>query len=303
MSWRPELISWRPELIAKSMQFRRDRRARPLLLALALILPGSAAHVAAQPMEEGSIELVDPKVLRVCADPRDLPFSNEAGEGFENKIAELLAQKLGKTLAYEYYPGATGFVRKTLYAHRCDVIMGIPQGDDIVQGTNPYYRTTYALVTKKGSGLESVDSLADPLLQSKKIGIVAGTPPATNLAVNGLLGNVKSYPLVVDTRVDAPTSAMMKDLDEGRIDVAILWGPIAGYFAKHDKTAMKVTPLVKETSGPRMIYRIEMGVRHTDQEWKRLLNKLIAENQAEITHILSDYGVPLLDENNTLLTH
>jgi len=280
------------------MQFGRAGIALCLILPLFLI----AAGVAAQTGEEGSIELVDPKVLRVCADPRDLPFSNEAGEGFENKIAELLAQKLGKTLAYEFYPGATGFVRNTLNAHRCDVIMGMPQGDDIVQGTNPYYRTTYSLVSKQGSGLENVDSLEDPLLQNKRIGIVAGTPPATNLAVNGLLGNIKSYPLVVDTRVDAPTSTMMGDLEGDRIDVAILWGPIAGYLAKNAKIPVKVTPLVKETSGQRMIYRIGMGVRHSDQEWKRLLNKLIAENQAEITHILTTYGVPLLDENNARLT-
>jgi quinoprotein dehydrogenase-associated probable ABC transporter substrate-binding protein len=291
-------MSWRPELTAKPMQFRCASRAIALILPAFLI----AAGVAAQTSEEGAIELVDPKVLRVCADPRDLPFSNEAGEGFENKIAELLAQKLGKTLAYEYYPGATGFVRNTLNVHRCDVIMGMPQGDDIVQGTNPYYRTTYALVSKLGSGLETADSLENPLLQTKRIGIVAGTPPATNLAVNGLLGNIKSYPLVVDTRVDAPTSAMMEDLEGDRIDVGILWGPIAGYLAKHAKTPVKVTPLVKETSGSRMIYRIGMGVRHSDQEWKRLLNKLIAENQAEITHILIAYGVPLLDENNALLT-
>jgi len=280
------------------MQFGRFGIALCLILPLFLI----AAGVAAQTGEEGSIELVDPKVLRVCADPRDLPFSNEAGEGFENKIAELLAQKLGKTLAYEFYPGATGFVLNTLNAHRCDVIMGMPQGDDIVQGTNPYYRTTYSLVSKQGSGLENVDSLEDPLLQNKRIGIVAGTPPATNLAVNGLLGNIKSYPLVVDTRVDAPTSTMMGDLEGDRIDVAILWGPIAGYLAKNAKIPVKVTPLVKETSGQRMIYRIGMGVRHSDQEWKRLLNKLIAENQAEITHILTTYGVPLLDENNARLT-
>ena len=291
-------MSWRPELTAKHMQFGRAGIALCLILPLFLI----AAGVAAQTGEEGSIELVDPKVLRVCADPRDLPFSNEAGEGFENKIAELLAQKLGKTLAYEFYPGATGFVRNTLNAHRCDVIMGMPQGDDIVQGTNPYYRTTYSLVSRQGSGLENVDSLEDPLLQNKRIGIVAGTPPATNLAVNGLLGNIKSYPLVVDTRVDAPTSTMMGDLEGDRIDVAILWGPIAGYLAKNAKIPVKVTPLVKETSGQRMIYRIGMGVRHSDQEWKRLLNKLIAENQAEITHILTTYGVPLLDENNARLT-
>lgn len=279
-------------------------RMRRAALRVVLILPVVliAANVTAQTPNEGSIELIDPKVLRVCADPRDLPFSNQSGEGFENKLAEFLAQKLGKTLSYEFYPGATGFVRNTLNAHKCDVIMGMPQGDDIVQGTNPYYRTTYALVSKPGSGLESVDSLESPLLQGKRIGIVAGTPPATNLAVNGLLGNIKSYPLVIDTRFDAPTSAMIDDLDADRIDIAILWGPIAGYLAKHAKSPMKVMPLVKETSGSHLIYRIGMGVRHSDQEWKRLLNKLIAENQDAITHILAAYGVPLLDENNAPLT-
>jgi quinoprotein dehydrogenase-associated probable ABC transporter substrate-binding protein len=278
---------------------------RAAIIAFALIFPVffDAATVAAQTGEEGSIELVDPKVLRVCADPRDLPFSNEAGEGFENKIAALLAQKLGKTLAYEYYPGATGFVRNTLNAHRCDVIMGMPQGDDIVQGTNPYYRTSYALISKQGAGLEPIESLEDPRLQGKRIGIIAGTPPATNLAVNGLLENVKSYPLVVDTRFDAPASLMIGDLEGGRIDAALLWGPIAGYLAMHANIPLKVTPLVKETSGPRMIYRIGMGVRHSDQDWKRLLNKLIIENQAEINAILASYGVPLLDENNALLAH
>src|SRR5438270_9193464 len=126
-----------------------------LLVVIATLIGRDVARAQINETGDLSIELVDPKVLRVCADPRDLPFSNEAGEGFENKIAALLAQKLGKTLAYEYYPGATGFVRNTLNAHRCDVIMGMPQGDDVVQGTNPYYRTSYALVSKEGAGLEA----------------------------------------------------------------------------------------------------------------------------------------------------
>ena len=125
-----------------------------------------------------SIELVDPKVLRVCADPHNLPFSNEKGEGFENKLAELFAEKLNKKLDYMYFPQATGFVRMTLGAHRCDVIMGFPQGDDLVQGTNPYYRTAYALVVKPGSGLEDIATLEDQRLKGRHIGIVAGTPPA-----------------------------------------------------------------------------------------------------------------------------
>src|SRR5262249_53498249 len=147
-----------------------------------------------------SIEVVDPKVLRVCADPHNMPFSTDRGEGFENKLAELLAEKLGKGLSYSWYPQATGFVRNTLAAHKCDVIMGVPQGDDLVQVTNPYYRTAYALVFKQGHDLEGVDTLGDPRLKGKRVGIVAGTPPGNNMAANGLMANAKPYPLVIDTR-------------------------------------------------------------------------------------------------------
>lgn len=249
-----------------------------------------------------SIELVDPKVLRVCADPRNLPFSDEKGEGFENKLAELFAEKLQKKLDYMYFPQATGFVRMTLSAHRCDVIMGFPQGDELVQGTNPYYRTAYALVAKPGSGLEDVASLGDTRLKGKRLGIVAGTPPATNMAANGLMAKAKPYPLMIDTRVDSSVSEMIKDLKAGEIDAGVLWGPMAGYYAKQADPPLHVTPLVKETSGPKLIYRIGMGVRAADQNWKRLLNRLIQENQPTINKILLDFGVPLLDENDRPIT-
>jgi quinoprotein dehydrogenase-associated probable ABC transporter substrate-binding protein len=249
-----------------------------------------------------SIELVDPKVLRVCADPRNLPFSNEKGEGFENKLGELFAEKLQKKLDYMYYPQATGFVRMTLAAHRCDVIMGFPQGDDLVQGTNPYYRTAYALVAKQGSGLDEVATLEDARLKGKHIGIVAGTPPATNMAVNGLMANAKPYPLMIDTRFDSSAAAMIKDLTSGEIDAGVLWGPIAGYYAKQASPPLHLTPLVKETSGPRLAYRIGMGVRPADQNWKRQLNRLIQENQPAINKILLDFGVPLLDESDRPIT-
>ena len=245
-----------------------------------------------------SIELVDPKVLRVCADPRNLPFSNEKGEGFENKLAELFAEKLQKKLDYMYFPQATGFVRMTLAAHRCDVIMGFPQGDDLVQGTNPYYRTAYALVAKQGSGLDDVTTLEDERLKGKHIGIVAGTPPATNMAVDGLMANAKPYPLMIDTRIDSSAEAMIDDLMSGQIDAGILWGPMAGFYAKRANPPLHVTPLVKETTGPRLVYRIGMGVRPADQNWKRQLNRLIQENQPAINKILLDFGVPLLDEND-----
>jgi quinoprotein dehydrogenase-associated probable ABC transporter substrate-binding protein len=275
----------------------------PLLTMAAILV--SRDCVRAQSDNGGldlSIELVDPKVLRVCADPRNLPFSNEKGEGFENKLAELFAGKLQKKLDYMYFPQATGFVRLTLGAHRCDVIMGFPQGDDLVQGTNPYYRTAYALVSKQGSGLEDVTALEDARLKGKHIGIVAGTPPATNMTVNGLMTNAKSYPLMIDTRVDSSAEAMINDLNKGEIDAAILWGPLAGFYAKKADPPLHVTPLVKEKTGPQLVYRIGMGVRRADQNWKRLLNRLIQEAQPEINKVLFEYGVPLLDENNQAIT-
>src|SRR5262245_25400970 len=155
-----------------------------------------------------SIELVDPNVFRVCADPHNLPFSNEQGEGFENKLAAMFAAKLNKKIGYTWFPQATGFVRNTLNAHRCDVIMGFPQGDDLIQSTNPYYRTAYALIFKANGGLDGIDSLADERLKQKRIGVVAGTPPATYLAVNGLLTRTKPYALMIDTRVDSSAEAM-----------------------------------------------------------------------------------------------
>jgi quinoprotein dehydrogenase-associated probable ABC transporter substrate-binding protein len=277
-------------------------RHRRWLLALLMMVASSVAGDAAraQTKESGdlSFELVDPKVLRVCADPRNLPFSTEKGEGFENKLAELLAEKLQKKLDYVFFPQATGFVRMTLGAHRCDVIMGFPQGDDLVQGTNPYYRTSYALIAKQGSGLEDVDTLEDQRLKDKHIGIVAGTPPATNMALAGLMVNAKPYPLMIDTRYDSSAEAMINDLTAGTIDAGVLWGPMAGFYAKKAGQSLHVTPLVRETTGPKLVYRIGMGVRAADQTWKRQLNRLIQENQGEINKILLDFGVPLLDESD-----
>jgi quinoprotein dehydrogenase-associated probable ABC transporter substrate-binding protein len=244
-------------------------------------------------------ELVDPDYLRVCADPHSLPFSNEKSEGFENKLAELLAEKLSrKAVQYTWYPMATGFVRKTLGEHRCDVIMGYPQGDELVQNTNPYYRTTYVLVFKPGNGLDGVKSLADSKLKDKKIGVVAGTPPATNLAINGLMSHARPYQLMVDTRIENPAGQMIDDIRKGDIDAGLLWGPIAGFYARQSDPPLTVVPLIHEEKGSRMAYRITMGVRATDQQWKRELNKAIRENQQQINALLLSFGVPLLDEQD-----
>jgi quinoprotein dehydrogenase-associated probable ABC transporter substrate-binding protein len=248
------------------------------------------------------LELVDPKVLRVCSDPANLPFSNEQGEGFENKIAELLAAKLGKRLAYTWYPSSTGFVRMTLGSFRCDVIMGFPQGGDLAQSTNPYYRSAYALVTRQGSELGGVDAIGDERLKGKRLGIVAGTPPATYLVMDGLMATAKPYALVVDTRFDSVGRSMTKDIASGEVAAGILWGPIAGWYARQSDPPLRVVPLLKESGGPPLSYRMTMGVRPTDQNWRRELNGVIRDNQAEITRILVGYGVPLLDEGGHLIT-
>jgi quinoprotein dehydrogenase-associated probable ABC transporter substrate-binding protein len=260
-----------------------------------------AAHAAAG--LGAAIELIDPKVFRVCADPHNMPFSNEAEEGYEQKLAELLAGKLGKSVSYTYFPQVTGFVRKTLGEYRCDVIMSYAQGDSLVQNTNAYYQTSYALVFKPGKGLDDIETLADPRLKEKVIGIVAGTPPATNMAMNGLMRKARPYPLMVDTRLGTSAEAMIRDLVADEIDIAVLWGPLAGYYAKEANPPLTLVPLLKEQGGSRMTFRITMGVRPSDQEWKRELNRLIQENQTEIDKLLIDYGVPLIDEQGHWIGH
>ena len=274
------------------------------LAGIAIALPSvAAAQTAEQPQSFGeAIELIDPNVLRVCADPSSLPFTNDKLEGFENRIADLLAEKLGKSVSYTWLPMATGCVRKTLGERRCDVIIGYAQGDELVQNTNAYYRTSYAMVFPDGAGLDGIKSLDDPRLKDKRIGLVAGTPPATVVAANGLMGKVKPYPLMVDTRYQHVPEMMMKDIKDGTIDMGILWGPIAGYYAKQQDPPLNVVPLVNEKTG-RMVYRITMGVRASDQNWKRQLNTLIRENQDEINAILLEYGVPLLDEKDQPITN
>ena len=265
---------------------------------VALALP-QVAFAQADREFGGEIELVDPDVLRVCADPNNMPFSNEAGEGFEQKVAEFLAPKLGrKSVSYSFFPQATGFVRMTLGSNLCDVIMSYPQGDELVQNTNAYYRTAYALVVPKDGDLARIETLEDPALKGKKIGVVAGTPPATYLARAGLIGKAKPYQLMVDTRVDNSAKAMIDDLGNGVIDAAVLWGPMAGYYARQSGKDYAVIPLTREGKGPATAFRITMGVRPSDQQWKRTLNKAIAENQTEIDDILLSFGIPLLDEKD-----
>ena len=262
--------------------------------ALAALTVASVAGTA--PAAAQTADLVSRTALRVCADPANLPFSNEAGEGFENEIAELLAAKLELPLRYEWFPMATGFVRKTLGEKRCDVIVGFAQGHELVLNTNHYYVSGYAIVTRADSPLADVDHLGDERLQGERLGVIAGTPPATHMARKGLIGKAKGYNRMVDRRHESPAQAMVGDLVDGEIAAAVLWGPIAGALAAEADADLVVTPLLKEEGAPRMFYRITMGVRQGELKWKRKLNSLIRRNQAEIDAILREHGVPLLSE-------
>ncbi|MDK1378727.1 MULTISPECIES: quinoprotein dehydrogenase-associated putative ABC transporter substrate-binding protein [unclassified Sinorhizobium] len=276
----------------------RTFRAAVISTVMAALTPLQAQSQGAGLGAAG--ELVDPDTLRVCADPSNMPFSDQSGEGFEDKLAKMVAAKTGrKSVAYMWYPSITGFVRNTLGANRCDIIMGYAQGDELVQNTNAYYRSSYVLLYKKDGDLAGVETLTDPKLADKRIGVVQGTPPSANMAIAKLMRKAKVYPLTVDTRImPSVAELMVRDMLAGVIDAAVIWGPMAGYYAGKSGADLAIVPLTREKGGQRMIYRITMGVRPSDQQWKRTLNAFIRDNQAEINELLLSYGVPLLDERD-----
>lgn len=246
-------------------------------------------------------DLVSRNAFRVCADPANLPISDKNGDGYENRLAELFAAKLELPVAYTWYPMATGFIRNTLRANRCDVVMGYAQGHELVLNTNHYMTSVYTLIVPKDGDLAAVTTISDDRLKGKRIGIIAGSPPATHMARNGLIGKAKPYHLVVDRRYESPSADMLKDLTAGDIDAAILWGPIGGPLVKQGYPDLKVIPLMNETLPPNLFYRITMGVRQGEKVWQRKLNSLIRRNQKEIDAILIDAGVPLLNDMGTAL--
>ena len=275
--------------------------------ALAVMIGSlTVASGGAEAAEGHLADAVNRNVLRVCATPANLPYSDEKGEGFENKIAQLVSEQLKrKGVEYTWFPQGIGFVRKTLSEKRCDLIMGTVQADEFTLNTNPYYRTTYALVTKPGSGLEGVTSIMDPKLKGKKVGIQAGAPAADYVAKAGLMPNAKSYLFIVDTRYQNPMQDMIADVRSGEIDVGILWGPHAGWYASRgegEKLSIQPTLEEKLPGLPRLEYRITMGVRANETAWKHEINDVIAKRQGDIDKILLDYGVPIIDEDNKLIT-
>ena len=262
---------------------------RALALALAVLGDGAGAQTVP--------DLVSTTAFRVCSDPAAWPASTEDGSGYENRIAELLAGELGRPVEYVWYPMSTGFIRNTLNAAECDVVIGYAQDAEVVLNTNHYLTSTYVMVTAADGPLADVTELSDPRLAEARIGVVAGTPPATHLARLGLLRNIKSYELFADRRHDSPPDQMIADLEAGEIDVALMWGPIAGPMVKQHPTLTAI-PLL-ETESPPLSYRITMGVRHGEDAWKRELNSLIRRHQDEIDAILRDSGVPLLNDMGT----
>ncbi|WP_245601490.1 substrate-binding domain-containing protein [Sedimentitalea nanhaiensis] len=252
----------------------------------------------AAPMAQTS-DLVSKTALRVCADPANFPMSSKDGSGYENKLAELVAAKLELPVQYTWYPMATGFIRNTLKAKKCDVVMAYAQGHELVLNTNHYLTSVYTLIVPTDGDLAAVRALDDPALEGRRIGIIAGTPPAAHMARNGLIGQAQSYNLFVDRRHESPGTDMLNDLAKGQIDAAILWGPMGGPLVKTDYPQFTVIPLIHEKLPPKLFYRITMGVRQGEKVWQRKLNSIIRRNQSEINSLLAEAGVPQVSDLGT----
>jgi len=246
-------------------------------LAAALL---AALAVAAMPAQAQTGDLVARDALRVCADPANLPFSNERREGFENRIAQLLGDALGLPVEYVFFPQVQGFVRNTLRAGRCDLVMGTVAGDDLMQNTNPYYHTAYVMVVRRGA--EVPERLDDPRMRALRLGAIARTPPVDLLLRHGLMTNTRFFPLAVDTRVEAPGADMVRAVADGALDAALVWGPIAGYWIAKGKLPLVAVPLPGDPrTNLRMDYRISMGMRPNEPDWKHAVNRLIGEHQPQ----------------------
>ena len=247
------------------------------------------------------------KALRVCQDPNNLPFSNVNGEGIENKIAELFGKALGLPVTYYSFPQRLAFIRNTLKFklpdedYPCDIVIGVPAGYDQVSVTKPYYRSTYALVFPKGKGMDQVASAEDFLkldaakLSTLRIGIYDRSPASDWLNKHQLVDQGVPYKMMNADPDQYPGEIIEKDLAAGKLDVAIVWGPIAGYYAQRVKTpALAVVPM-KSEPGVKFDYQMAMGVRYGEREWKQQIEGLIESKRSEIQAILKEYGVPIVD--------
>ncbi|MCD2342683.1 substrate-binding domain-containing protein [Ideonella azotifigens] len=271
-------------------------------LSVAAALAALSTSVAAQEAPPKRTE------LRVCQDPNNLPFSNTKGEGIENRIAEVFGKALNLPVTYYSFPQRLAFVRNTLryklpgQDYPCDIIIGVPVGfDEGVSVTKPYYRSTYALVFPRGKGLDDVTTvdaflaLGPEKLRSLRIGVYDRSPAGEWLSRHQLLENGVPYQMMNADPQQYPGEIIEKDLAQGKLDAAIVWGPIAGYFAQRVKSPQLVVLPLKSEPGLKLDYQMAMGVRFGEREWKQQVEGLIESRQAEIETILKAYGVPMVD--------
>ena len=246
---------------------------------------------------ESAIEAIDKNNLRVCADPSNLPFSNENGDGFENDIAELLGKKLDIPVVYEFFPQVIGYVRNTLDKKKCDVIIGITANHELVLNTVPYMRWSYGMIFLNDNGID-VNRPDHPQLAELSIGAQAGTPPTFVLQRYNLMSRVRPYNLTFDPRIAVIGETMIDDLIDGLTDIVFMSGPIGTYYLNkkgYDNTKYTFIPLETTDQGwGRMDYYTTMGVRDGETDWKKKLNKFIKSNQKEIDAILTKHNVPIL---------
>lgn len=250
--------------------------------------------------------------LRVCADPHSMPQSNDRGEGYENKIAEALAHDLGKKISYTYFPQRMGFVRNTLRARdeqtqqfKCDLIIGVPKGYELTATTKPYMHSIYALVVPARPEFKDLKSAEDLLklppakLHSLRVGLFARTPASDWVLKNGLIDHAVSYPAQSGDPNETPDSVIEHDLEAGKIDVAVVWGPIAGFMVSRHTSGKDRLMAIPFKPDPtiRFDYEISMGLRQGEKDWQNTLDTWIAAHQAEITQILTTYHIPLIEES------
>ena len=238
--------------------------------------------------------------LRVCADPNNLPYSNARHQGFEDKLAALVGRELHRPVTYYYWAQRRGFIRNTLNAGHCDIIMGTAAGLEMVATTKPYYRSAYTFVSKASS--PDIRSLDDPRLHEVKVGVQLigddfnNTPPAAGLTRRGIVRNVRGYTVYGDYREPNPPSRIVTAVEKGEVDVALVWGPLAGYFAKQSPVPLRVVPISPRADGPLpYTFAIAMGVRKADKAFRDTLDQVIVRRRVEIERTLRDYGVPLVD--------
>lgn len=236
--------------------------------------------------------------LRVCADPNNLPFSNRKLEGFENRIADLVARDLNAKVRYTWWAQRRGFIRNTLNASECDLVVGVPASFDLAAVTNPYYRSSYVFLTRRDRKLD-IRSLDDPRLREVNIGVQlvgddgANTPPVHALDRRGI-SNLKGYLVYGDYSQPNPTARIVEAVANGEVDVAIVWGPIAGYFARHQKVALDIVPVSPQIDLPFMplVFDMAMGVRRQDTTFRYKLDSIIDRRRDAIAAILDEYAVP-----------